>query len=130
MVYTEEECDEACEYLEGFELLGFDTETKTFVDGSGDSSTEASIVQLCGDDKVGYIFVVHAWTEMYESFKALMADADVRKVANNIKHDETHLGNRATTLAARLRSSRLEMKGLFELSGLTKTPPQTPTHVD
>ena len=44
----------------------------------------------------------------------------VRKVANNIKHDETHLGNRATTLSARLRSSRLEMKGLFELSGLTK----------
>ena len=37
-----EECDEACEYLEGFELLGFDTETKTFVDGSGDSSTEAA----------------------------------------------------------------------------------------
>ena len=120
LVYSVEECDAACEYLEDFEILGFDTETKTFVDGSGVSSTEAAIVQLCGDDKFGYIFVVHAWTVMYESFKELMANADVRKVANSVNHDKTHLGNRAAALRSGLRSSRLEMKGLFELSGLTK----------
>ena len=46
-------------------MLGFDTETKTFIDGSGENSQQAAIVQLCGDDKAVYIFVLHQWTCMY-----------------------------------------------------------------
>ena len=123
LVFSEAECDAAIDYLEDFDVLGFDTETKSFLDGSGVNSQQAAIVQLCGDEKVAYIFVIHKWPKVFESFKTLMADPSVKKVANNVQGDEKYLLARAKALdgdGRALRSSALELKGLVELSELTK----------
>ena len=87
LVETEAQCNAACAYLAGFEMLGCDVENVAYLDGSGTNSDQAAIVQLCGDERRCFIFEVHKWPSSYASFATLMADSSVKKVANNWSGD-------------------------------------------
>ena len=87
LVETEAQCNAACAYLAGFEMLGCDVENVAYLDGSGTNSDQAAIVQLCGDAQRCFIFEVHKWSSSYASFATLMADSSVKKVANNWSGD-------------------------------------------
>jgi hypothetical protein len=90
LVYDEAECDAACAFLEKVGVVGYDTENVAFIPPyTGLNIDKAAIVQLCPDETVCYIFVLHAWPRCFESFKRLMVNAAVLKIANNVAHDDS-----------------------------------------
>ena len=109
LVVTKEQCDAACAELRhraaavaeaksyDAPLLGLDTETVTYLPphhGEGTSSSSAAIAQLIADEEFGVIFALHKWPHVYASFKELMEDERIQKIANNIAHDVRHLSSR------------------------------------
>ena len=90
------QCDAACAYLRNFDVLGCDAENVAYLDGSGTNSDQAATVQLCGDDRRCFIFLVHKWPSCFGSFAALMADSSIQKVANNWSGDVSRILKRFT----------------------------------
>ena len=94
LVETEAQCDEACAYLRRFDVLGMDAENVAYLDGSGDNSDKAALVQLCGDDQRCFLFAVHKWPVCFGSFASLMADSTITKVGVNVSGDVARIRKR------------------------------------
>jgi len=96
LVFDEASCDVACDELRKHAVLGFDTENVAYIPPYvGTNVDAAAIVQLCGDETYCVIFVVHAWGgKCFESFKSLMHDQRILKVANNVAHDVSMITKR------------------------------------
>ena len=92
VVVSEEQCDSACRLLDGRELY-WDTESVAYLDGSGENTNTAALVQICSDDRVCYLFRVALWPACYPSFRQLMANNE-RKVAHFVGHDVADLRRR------------------------------------
>ena len=81
-------CNRACEDLRAAEtplVIGFDSEYKAPLPAG--QTRKAATVQLCASSTKVYIFQVHRWGSCFESFKRLMSDENVRKVAHNKSAD-------------------------------------------
>jgi hypothetical protein len=100
VVETEEHCDEACAYLEQFTELGFDAENVAYVDGGGTNSPAAAAVQLVGDRERCFIFSVHKWPSIYESFARLMANRRIKKLSLGVGGDAARVAKRFGLSAA------------------------------
>ena len=108
VVYTKPQCDAACEDLrrrlagQPSPVVGYDRESVAHVPSQvsrraprGSNSNRAAIVQLCADDEVCYVFVVHTWGgRCYDSFRDFMQDPTIRKASIGAKNDDTYVNNR------------------------------------
>ena len=127
IVRTEAECDAACAELENKSILGFDTENVAYVPPyMGSNIEKAAIVQLASETHA-VIFVVHEWPHAYQSFKDLIKDDHIEKLAVNVSHDERMLAARfpeieiraAVELTSRVKANRVLAS--YSLASMVKT---------
>ena len=106
IIVSEHECNAACDDLllplqhdaNSTMIVGWDTETVAYTDGSGQNTATAALVQICRGDEVCHLFRVAHWTACFTSFARFMANPRVVKVAHYVSHDVADLQRRFPNL--------------------------------
>ena len=99
LVVTEAQCDAACADLRGPDLsahvtLYWDTESIAYVNGGGQNTSTAALVQILKTADVCYLFRVALWPSCYGSFASLIGSANVEMMAHFVSHDVADLQRR------------------------------------
>jgi hypothetical protein len=115
LVVSAEQCDSACRDLRAGDELYWDTESVAYLDGSGENTNTAALVQICSGDRVCYLFRVALWPACYPSFAELMANNQL-KVAHYFGHDVADLQRRFPDLVINGAVDLKERIGCLSLS--------------